>query len=754
VVRALPAHAGVVAVAIAAGAGASCSRERPLPAYPPATAAETAAAPAPADFAGATACAQCHAAQHDAWRTSTHGRAGGVPGETNPVLPFDGRPIAFADAVVRPLRRADGGLMFVVQRTGRADLAFPVAAIIGGAHLTGGGTQAYFTRHEDGTVRMLPWEQSEANGWFCNTATRAERGWRPITPDMRLADCGDWPPSRTLGQHERLANCQECHGSRITSVSADAAARVSWRSLTIDCEACHGPARAHVDAARAGNPALRAPLNPERLSKPASVQLCLRCHALKDAVQPGYAPGATLEAYYSIGLPALSGDALLPDGRTRTFAYQEGHLSSACFLNGGMTCVDCHTPHEQGYRSYQRTPLADRFDDGQCLGCHRSKATSVQQHTRHAPGSAGSRCVACHMAYIQQPAVGDALRYARADHTISIPRPALDSVLGVRGACASCHQDRSDTQLAADVARWYGELRPLPSAVAALIGPAETVPLAAVLDSATSQPRATLAVLGRELRRVAGARAASYDARTRAALLHAARSADVDRAAAAFALLHHAHGGEREVRAQLISVLTSHAARELVRTRAITLLGWLGDSLREEERTLDAIAAYDKALELHPASSDVQRNRGYALLQLGDAAAALAAFRSAAAQSSDDALAHIGAGLALVRAGQELAAADAYRTALRADPYEPLAHLNLGNVALRAQRYEEAARHYERALALDGSLADAHFNLARARIALGFYADAAIALRDGLDFEPGNASAAAMLAQLETVISR
>ena len=733
-------------------AAASYWRARPLREYPPTTPLAATAAAAH-EFAGADACAQCHGAQHAAWSASTHGRAGATPHETSPIRAFDGSPIVFADARVLPQRQPDGALAFIVQRRGRPDAAFAVVAMVGGAHMAGGGTQAYFTRHVDGTVRMLPWEQSAENGWFCNTDTRADHAWQPITQRMRLADCGDWPPRRTLGQHPRLASCQQCHGSGINLTrSQDGSVAVSWRSLAIDCESCHGPARAHAESAQRGTGEQHLPVNPAKLTREASVQLCLQCHALKDPLQPGYASDGTSAQHYSVGLPAVSGEALLPDGRTRTFAYQEGHLSSACYLDGGMTCVDCHSPHDQSYRSYQRAPLAGRLDDGQCLGCHLSKATSVQQHTRHQPDSPGSRCVACHMAYLQQPAVGNAVRYARADHTISIPRPALDSVLGVRGACAACHAERSDTDLARTIDGWFEERRPLSPAIAALLAPAESVELSTLLENAARQPRATLALLGRELqRRVASGDTSAFDERTRAALLDVANAPDVDLAAAAFALLHFVEGGERRTRNALVDVMTSHATREPLRVRAVTLLGWAADSMRAAGNALAAIHTYEKALQLQPVGSDVRRNLGYALLQLGDFNAALDAFRAATAQSPNDALAHIGAGLALVSGGQEHAAAEAYRAALRADPYEPLAHLNLGNVALRSGQHVEAVRFYERAIELDGGLAAAHFNLARARIALNDLPAAAVALRDGLDFEPGNAAAAEMLAQLEMV---
>lgn len=737
--------AGALALAAIAMAALHAWRSRPLPAFP---AADTASAMAEtggaheSDFAGAAACNACHSSEHAAWLASTHGRAGGQPRERRPVRAFDGLPIRFADGIVVPATGAAGDLRFTVRADARPAVTLLVEAVVGAAAMAGGGTQAYLTRHVDGTVRVLPWELTATGEWFCNTATRADRGWQPITADMRLADCGDWPPRRVLGSHEKLGHCQECHGSGIEQGEDG----TRWRSLAIDCESCHGPARAHIDAVRAGNGTAIASLL--TLDKEGSVQLCLRCHSLKDAL-PSAPAQRTTAARYSIGMAVLTGEDLHADGRTRTFAYQEGHLYSACYLNGGMTCVDCHAPHDQTYRSFQGWPLPGRFDDRQCTSCHASKTLDTPAHTRHGADSPGSRCTACHMPFLQQPDVGNAVAYARADHTISIPRPQLDSIAAVRGACASCHRDASNTQLARTLASWYGEPKPLPPAVAALVHDSAHIDLAGIVEQSAQQPMATLAVLGRALRRAALTDGMVLDRDTRQTLAHAATAADVDLAAASLALLHYTHGDERRTRRVLIDALRTHPQSPLVRARWITIMGWLGDLLADAGHTERAVRTYERALELDRSHGPLLRSLGYARLRLRDQRGAMAAFRTAVGVRATDALAHVGLGIALAASGNEVAAADAYRAALAADPFEPLAHLNLGNVALRAARHAEAAQRYARALELDGTLAAAHFNLARARLATGEYAAAALSIRSGLDLEPTNEAAAAMLAQLQ-----
>lgn len=422
---------------------------------------------------GPEACADCHQEQYLAWRRSTHAAAGGVMGRVPVVAPLSGTTLRFADAEVRVAADA-GGLLFVVRHSTLPATALRPLAVIGGGHMQGGGTQGFLARFPDGTYRFLPFDYSRQGAfWFCNTIGRANRGWVPISSDLRLADCVDWPPARVLGDLPRFNNCQGCHGSQIAvgpdTVHGGYSTRLT--SLTITCESCHGPARQHLAAARDSGALARGELAVSSLtllSKDASLGVCFACHALKDRLRSGYLSGLPVEDYYSLRLPQLGDAAHFPDGRVRTFAYQEAHLWSDCYVSGGMTCTSCHDPHDQSYRDLWGTRLQGRFDNRQCTSCHASKAQAVAAHTHHATDSPGSNCVSCHMPYYQQPELGSAVPYRRADHSIAIPRPAFDSTLGIRSACHDCHTDRSEAALDSVVQEGYAPLKPQPRAVSAL----------------------------------------------------------------------------------------------------------------------------------------------------------------------------------------------------------------------------------------------------------------------------------------------
>src|SRR5690606_30918065 len=140
----------------------------------------------------------------------------------------------------------------------------------------------------------------------------------------------------------------------------------------------------------------------ELLGEEESLEVCLACHADKIFLTEGTGPAKTLEDRYSLKLGALRHRSFAPDGRIARFGYQDNQLLSDCTVNGSMVCTDCHDPHSQTYRDVFGRPLEGRFDDGQCTGCHASKSADPAAHSHHPAGSPGSRCVACHMPFLQQ----------------------------------------------------------------------------------------------------------------------------------------------------------------------------------------------------------------------------------------------------------------------------------------------------------------------------------------------------------------
>lgn len=745
------------------------------------------------DFVGSDDCEECHKGEYDAWKASTHGNAGGVPGEVRIIAPFDGDPIRFRDAVVTPLTDEDGRRALIVEQRGQPRRVFEVAGVVGGGHMVGGGTQAFFSEYPDGTFRFLPFDFIRQEGvWFCQTAGRADRGWSPITPEMLLADCNDWPPMRVLGSIDRFENCQQCHGSQILLSYDEEEGRYEtrFRSLAINCESCHGPARRHIEIARSDSVATVTDIGVEPLAlrdTEGSLQVCFQCHAVKAELHPGFISGRPFERYFGDLLLLLSYRPYFPDGRIRLFAYQQQHLYSDCYLNGSMTCVDCHEPHSQGYRDIWGEPLVGRFSDGQCLDCHASKAEEmvvraadydstwavdlattgreadsglhpeayrVNSHTLHPVDSPGGRCVACHMPYLQEPDVGRRLRYSRADHTIPIPRATLDAFFGVENACVKCHRGKSQAEVMAKVEEWYGELKPPKSLIGGLIdaqGMDDRVEAARLmLDPEASYVALQFTNLSYFMLAHLTPDMPRLEDEVVDRLRRLAETDDPDLQALALASLHLAAGEEGSIRSFLADRLRSLGPSRdaLVRSRWVWVLSFRGDAYAARNQLQEALATYGKAADVLPDDPEVARKLGNVYLDLGDVGSAIRHLRRSVDLGPDDPdnLASLGA--ALARQGDLDGAIEAYRGAIQLNPWETATFVSLGNSLLAGQDFDAAIQAFERAVVLHLGSAEALFGLAQAHYAKGNIEQAIAALEEGLKFDRGNQGAGNLLARL------
>ena len=382
-------------------------------------------------------------------------------------------------------------------------------------------------------------------------------------------------------------------------------------SFDINCESCHGPGKRHVELADTS-------LIEEDtedidikvlsvLDKDESLNVCFRCHALKGVVEPGYLPGRPLEQHYSLKAWLHDDTPFFPDGRIRTFAYQQNHLYSDCYLNGSMTCVDCHDPHSQAYRDIWGRALDDRFSDEQCTDCHPSKAERPQEHTFHEPGTEGSACVDCHMPYLQHPGLGQELRFARSDHTIAIPRPGLDDRMGIVNACAQalCHPDSTVQALEVVTREWYGELKPRKDIVEGLARAPEVHDrLRAanlLLHPETSHPMAQVAALGHFVKQHLQPNMRSLEPVILESLTRLGEDEDLDVQSVALAALHVARGEDPETRLFLKERLRSLGEMDrAVRGRWVAAVQVFGDLYLERGEMWNAITLYLKAIEVLP----------------------------------------------------------------------------------------------------------------------------------------------------------
>jgi predicted CXXCH cytochrome family protein len=495
-----------------------------------------------------------------------------------------------------------------------------------------------------------------------------------------------------------------------------------WHEMGVGCEACHGPGHDHAEARRTGGVDPWLGRDTERLT-----DACGACHARRVERGP-FTPGDHFLDAFEPEL--LDTDSYHPDGQVKDELYELVSFQQSKMFQEGVRCWNCHDPHGNGTRE---------TGNALCRTCHESRYDDAQ-HTRHAPGSAGADCRACHM-----PVTVFMQRDPRHDHSFSLPDPEATLETGVPNACNACHTDRDAAWAAEHVRNWYpddrtrGRRRTVtrviagaragdPASVPGLIEIATTardavrrasaVRLLARFPTASGVSGTMIEALGDDdpLVRTAAAWAVGQRPNlvpeTRAAVL--ARTTDplrVVRQHAAFAL--------REVDARdLPPDVASALRRSLEEWRAGQL--WVGDtpeahynlalmhSSRAEPEA--ALASYRDALRLWPSSFQARHNLGMLLAQLGRLDEAATEFETILAR---DAVPETAFALGLLRAqqGRWPEAIAALERCVAEAPEHPRARYNLALAYAKAGDVPKALDELERAAALDDTRRDAVLTL-------------------------------------------
>jgi len=246
-----------------------------------------------------------------------------------------------------------------------------------------------------------------------------------------------WIPASEVDNPEQSGDVwnKDCYGCHVTGEKKNFDLEynryhTTWQSPGANCQRCHGDTADHKKL-----------LNPAKLDASRGSMLCAQCHSFRDNYADNFPAGANYYDYFQpvmeYRLPPSEDPAYWPDGRPRWFNNEAAALwQSQCFLKGGASCTTCHAGTHK--------PEA-RLTSSVCSGCHKAIATNVAAHTHHAPQSAGSSCLECHM-----PAVTVGLRARMRDHSMSIPVPEIAAPT----ACNLCHKDMD---AARQMTSWWGD---------------------------------------------------------------------------------------------------------------------------------------------------------------------------------------------------------------------------------------------------------------------------------------------------------
>jgi len=434
------------------------------------------------EYLGSNACAKCHDVEHTQWKNSLHIKMTKPIAEATVIGDFrEGTKFADHDRAYT-FGMKDGKPSVSIAFGNRVPETFTVDYTLGAKRY-----QGYLSTMPDGRIYVLP--------IFWHVGTKRWIDWKEIT-------------SVPEGAHQFRqiwnSNCFNCHGTNIVQGYDIAGKRYNstWTEMGIGCEACHGPGREHVALMEAWekDPASKPTYDNSSKNRQLSDILkilsvkssaprriydtCAYCHGNKRNAFVGFKGG---DRYSDYAMPFLISDPLppndmqgefWPDGRPNRFNRPQALTLSGCFKAGAIACTNCHVAHgSRNDFSLKVNINQGRNGDALCTQCHTAprvgnrepgtgnlKTSGAQDlkpsfsgpgltaHTFHAPDSAGSRCISCHMSDVNWR-----LLIRRRDHTFQPPVPENTAQFGVPNACTTCHDDRTPEWAAKQMTAWWGD---------------------------------------------------------------------------------------------------------------------------------------------------------------------------------------------------------------------------------------------------------------------------------------------------------
>jgi tetratricopeptide (TPR) repeat protein len=162
----------------------------------------------------------------------------------------------------------------------------------------------------------------------------------------------------------------------------------------------------------------------------------------------------------------------------------------------------------------------------------------------------------------------------------------------------------------------------------------------------------------------------------------------------------------------------------------------LGTLQSEKGQVDEAVADFNKALEINPGFFEAHNNLGKELLRAGQVDEAMDHFSRAVELAPTSAVSHYNLGDALLRKGQLDAAIVQFQKAVEIQADSPEAHNNLGIALMRSGRLAEALEHYQIALAINPASAISHYNLGGTLLRMGQLDEAIVQFRKAVEIQP------------------
>jgi tetratricopeptide (TPR) repeat protein len=672
-------------------------------------------------------CAGCHSEIAQNYRSTGMGRSFYRPRPENTVEDFEQNNSFYHRASDRYYKtyRKDGKYYQLRYQVGFDDKETNVVEkeihyVIG----SGNHARTYLHQTPEGALIQLPM------GWY------AEKGGQwAMSPGYDRPDHLDFRRRITY-------ECMFCHNAYPAGDAVDdtAGGEPLFKGSMpegIDCQRCHGPGQAHVQAVQGGkanrDAERRGIVNPSKLSTDLQMELCMQCHLESTTFPLPYSVRRYSRGVFSYQPGQTLADYLLhfePPSGTKTFEINHAGYrlrESACFTQSQasgrqMTCTTCHDPHHA-----LRGDDAVRHYTAACRSCHEPKLRALVEVKRH---TQAPDCLGCHM---PKRRTNDVVHAVMTDHFIQRQAPGRDLM-----APLDEPRDESMAHKGPVVAYYPRGLRPgtddeLYLAVAHVRQSANLKQGIPHLEKAIQVRKPERAEFYYEL-----AEAYSKNGQTQQA---ADMYGETLRRKPDFVPALRGLGQALEKSGKLTEAAAVFEQLRAIAPRDTLALSHLGVIAVQLARPREGVALIQKSLEVNPDQPEAHNTLGVALGQMGERSLAEGALREAIRLQPDFAQAHNNLAGVLAGAGDFRQAAYHWEKAIGYDPNYVAARFNYA-LALGQQRlFEKAQTQLEEVLRLDANRADAHNLLGELLVKQGQVDRALVHYRKALDANPRFAAA-------------
>jgi len=392
------------------------SQAAPTPAAP--QAAPSPATPEGRSYVGSETCRRCHAATYERWSKTRM---------ANVVTDPKTRP----EVVLPDLSKPDPLVTFKID-----DIAFVYGSK---------WKQRYFTRIGDDLYPLgAQWDVTN-------------RVWRAYLVQPNT----DWWVAHYPADNKQRPTGPLCDGCHSVNYNITTKTPTEWN---VGCEKCHGPGSQHAARPSAANI-----VNPAKLDFVRANDTCIQCHSQGQPLSNpiagryydwpvGFDQGEQLKDFWRLEEHKLGETTFthFADGTAHKNRMQGNDFVTSVMYRRGVTCFSCHDSHGTANDALLIKPARDI-----CLTCHGPAspngphAATLEDHTHHARGSAGSDCVACHMPKIEQTIANVNVR----SHTFAFITPTMTDEFKIPNPCTGCHTDKS-TDWARQAMRGWSNVSP------------------------------------------------------------------------------------------------------------------------------------------------------------------------------------------------------------------------------------------------------------------------------------------------------